>query len=189
MMPAAVAIPLADFTPYLLQQTALRASLLQTSFGFAADDWDDLRQDLALDCLRRLPRFDGSRGNWRGFVHGVVRNHACVLASRQMQRPQFQPLELDTVSELPDGSLTGKADEAPMEDFRPLLELGLDTERILAELPEDLQMIARYLAEMPISAVRRKTGLSLAQVNRRTRQIRAAFTAAGLAPSNGGGTR
>ena len=53
MMPA-VAIPLADFTPYLLQQTALRASLLQTSFGFAADDWDDLRQDLALDCLRRL---------------------------------------------------------------------------------------------------------------------------------------
>ena len=138
-MPAAVAIPLADVTPYLLQQTALRASLLQTSFGFAADDWDDLRQDLALDCLRRLPRFDGSRGNWKGFVHGVVRNHACVLASRQIQRRQFQPLEFDTGSELPDGSLTGKADEEPAEDFRPFLELGLDTERVLAGLPEDLR--------------------------------------------------
>ena len=86
-------------------------------------------------------------------------------------------------------ALTGKADEAPAEDFRPLLELGLDTERVLAGLPEDLQMIARYLAEMPISAVRRKIGLSLAQVNRRIRQIRAAFTAAGLAPANGGGAR
>ena len=95
MMPAAVAIPLADVTPYLLQQTALRASLLQTSFGFAADDWDDLRQDLALDCLRRLPRFDGSRGNWKGFVHGVVRNHACVLAARQIERRQFEPVEFD----------------------------------------------------------------------------------------------
>ncbi|MEO8594046.1 MAG: hypothetical protein ABI759_12055 [Candidatus Solibacter sp.] len=189
MMPASVAIPLADITPYLLQQTALRASLLQTNFGFGADDWDDFRQDLALDCLRRLPRFDESRGNWKGFVHGVVRNHACVLASRQIQRPQFQPLELDTDSELPDGSLTGKADDAPAEDFRPLLELGLDTERVLAGLSEDLQRIARYLAEMPVSAMRRKTGLSLAQVNRRIRQIRAAFMAAGLAPASAGAAR
>ena len=188
MMPA-VAIPLADVTPYLLQQTALRASLLQTSFGFAADDWDDLRQDLALDCLRRLPRFDGSRGSWKGFVHGVVRNHACVLASRQLQRRQFQPVEFDGDSELPDGSLTGKPDQARAEDFRPFLELGLDTERVLAGLPEDLQTFARYLAEMPISAVRRKTELSLTQVNRRIRQIRAAFTAAGLAPATGGGAR
>ena len=188
MMPA-VAIPLADVTPYLLQQTALRASLLQTSFGFAADDWDDLRQDLALDCLRRLPRFDRSRGNWKGFVHGVVRNHACVLASRQLQRRQFQPVEFDGDSELPDGSLTGKADQAPAEDFRPFLELGLDTERVLSGLPEDLRTIARYLAEMPVSAVRRKTGLSLAQVNRRIRQIRAAFMAAGFAPGNLGVAR
>src|SRR5271157_347960 len=133
MMPA-VAIPLADVTPYLLQQTALRASLLRASFGFATDDWDDLRQDLALDCLRRLPRFDESRGNWKGFVHGVVRNHACVLASRQNQRRQFQPLEFDGDPELPDGRLTGNADEAPAEDFRPLLELGLDTEPVLAGL-------------------------------------------------------
>lgn len=186
MMAAAMAIPLADVTTYLLQQTALRASLLQTGFGFAADDWDDLRQDLALDCLRRLPRFDGSRGNWKGFVHGVVRNHACVLASRQIHRPHFQPLEYNDGAELPDGSSTGQADEEPAEDFRPLLELGLDTERVLAELPEELQRIARYLSEMPISGVRRKTGLTLAQLNQRIRRIRAAFMAAGFAPGDCG---
>ena len=94
MIPA-MPVPQAEFTPYLLQQTGLRASLLQTSFGFAADDWDDLRQDLALDCLRRLPRFDASRGNWKGFVHGVVRNHACVLASKQARRPELQCLAED----------------------------------------------------------------------------------------------
>jgi RNA polymerase sigma-70 factor (ECF subfamily) len=187
MSPASM--PLADFTPYLLQQTALRASLLQTSFGFAADDWDDLRQDLALDCLRRLPRFDGTRGNWKGFVHGVVRNHACVLASRQIHRHQFQPLEFEGGSELPDGSVMVKADEAPAEDFRPLLELGLDTERVLASLPEDLQRTARYLAEMPISGVRRKTGLTLSQLNLRIRRIRAAFMAAAFVPGSRGAAR
>ena len=188
-MTAVMPAPQSEFTPYLLKQTALRASLLQTSLGFATYDWDDLRQDLALDCLRRLPRFDGSRGNWKGFVHGVVRHHACVLASRQFQRRRFQPVELDCNSDLPEGNLGGLADQASAEDFRPALELGLDTERVLANLPEDLRMIARYLAEMPVSAVRRKTGLSLAQVNRRIRQIRAAFMAAGFAPGDYGVAR
>lgn len=184
-MTSSALAPLADITPYLLQQTALRASLLQSSFGFASDEWDDLRQDLALDCLRRLPRFDGSRGNWRGFVHGVVRNHAFVLASRQAHRRQFQPLDSDNGSE----PLDGKVHEPCAEDFRPALELGLDTERVLASLPEDLQRIARYLAEMPISDVRRKTGLAPSQIDQRIRRIRAAFMAAGFAPRGRGGVR
>jgi RNA polymerase sigma-70 factor (ECF subfamily) len=184
MMPSA-AVPLADITPYLLRQTALRASILQSSFGFAVDDWDDLRQDLALDCLRRLPRFDRARGSWEGFVRGVVRNHACVLASRHVHRPQFQSLHTDDDCE----SLNGKSHEPCAEDFRPVLEFGLDTERVLTGLPADLRSIARFLAEMPIAAVCRRTGLTLSQVNRRIRRIRAAFTAAGLAPANRGGVR
>jgi RNA polymerase sigma-70 factor (ECF subfamily) len=178
-------MPSAEFTPYLLQQTALRASLLQSSFGFAAADWDDLRQDLALDCLRRLPKFDGSRGSWKGFVRGVVRNHACVLAARQVRCPQFEPLENDAAA---DGT-TGDVRDLPTTDIRAALELGLDTERVLAGLPDDLRTIARYLAHMPISAACRKTGLTPSQLSRRIRRIRAAFTAAGLAPANGGGAR
>ena len=88
-MTPAMPVPQTEFTPYLLQQAGLRASLLQTSFGFAADDWDDMRQDLALDCLRRLPNFDPARGDWRQFVHGVVRNHSCNLASHHTNRPML----------------------------------------------------------------------------------------------------
>jgi RNA polymerase sigma-70 factor (ECF subfamily) len=172
-----------DFTPYLLQQATLRASLLQRSFGFGMDDWDDLRQDLALDCLRRLPRFDESRGDWRGFIRGVVRHHACVLASRQVRRWQFQPIADDSNTELQDGSMGSDELVAPGADFRPALELGMDAERVLAGLPEDLRHLAEYLSAMPIAAVRRETGLTLAQLNRRIRQIRAAFLAAGLAPA------
>jgi len=182
-MMAAVNIPSTDFTPYLLQQTALRASLLQRSFGFRADDWDDLRQDLALDCLRRLPRFDDSRGDWRGFIRGVVRHHACVLASRQLRHWKLQPIAGDGDTESQDGLSGGVEYAEPAADFRPALELGLDAERVLEGLPEDLRRLAECLSEMPIAAVRRETGLTLAQVNRRIRQIRAAFLAAGLAPA------
>ena len=185
----AATVPMADLTPYLLQQTALRASLLQTSFGFAADDWEDLRQELALDCLRRLPWFDGSRGNWRGFVRGTVRHHACVLASRQIRRAEVQLLDSNTTAESSDVFPADTALDRAAEDFRPLLELGLDTQRVLAGLPDDLQRIARCLARMPVSATRRETGLTAAQINRRIRQLRAALIAAGLAPWNQGGAR
>ncbi len=174
MIPA-VAVPVTEFTPYLLQQTGLRASLLLASFGFASDDWHDLRQDLALDCLRRLPKFDASRGDWKGFVRGVVRNQACVLASRQIRRRAFQPLEIDADGETSDDTCDG-----PIEDPRPTLNLSLDTQRVLAGLPDEVQSTAHYLAEMPISAVCRKTGLSRHKVNLHIGKIRAAFEAAGI---------
>lgn len=170
MIPSAV--PLTELTPFLLRQAGLRASLLQTSLGFGADDWDDNRQALALDCLRRLSRFDQSRGNWKGFVRGVVRNHACVLASRQMRLPELCPLEAGCGSE----------DPVSTDQMVPSLELGIDTRRVLSSLPDELQTFAELLAELPVSAVRQKTGLSLSQVNRRITRIRAAFIAAGITP-------
>jgi RNA polymerase sigma-70 factor (ECF subfamily) len=175
MIPSA-AVPLADFTPYLLGQTGLRASLLLKSFGFAADEWDDLRQDLALDCLRRLPRFDASRGDWKGFVRGVVRNHACVLASRQIRRREFVPLDID-------GDTFEDLSGAPVDDPRPAFNLSLDMERVLAALPEEAQRTARLLGEMSISEVCRKTGLSRHRVHAQVGMIRVALEAAGINPN------
>lgn len=183
MMPATV--PQTDFIPYLLQQTALRASLLQTSFGFAADDWDDLRQDLALDCLRRLSRFDASRGNWKGFVHGVVRNHACVLASKQARRPELQCLaeDGDADADFAEGVSRCDAHFLIADDRCPALELSLDMRRVLEGLPDELRSIAQHLAEVSVYAVRQVTGLSSSELNRRIARIRAAFVAAGLRPN------
>ena len=39
-MMALMAVPPAEFTPYLLQQSGLRASLLKSNFGFIADHRD-----------------------------------------------------------------------------------------------------------------------------------------------------
>jgi hypothetical protein len=94
MNPAMTAPP-ADFAPFLIEQARLRASLLRASFGLGSDEWEDLRQELAMDCLRRLVNFDPARSDWRQFVHSVVRNHSCVLASRLSARPSMYPIDVD----------------------------------------------------------------------------------------------
>lgn len=189
MTPATV--PLAEITPYLIQQAGLRASLLQTSFGYATDDWDDLRQDMALDCLRRLPKFNPTRGDWRGFVRGVVRNHACALASRQMRRKEFQPVETGAGAEddLADAVALLDANEIAAEDSWRSLELNIDAQRVLASLPDELQSLACDLAAMSTFAVRRKNGLTLCRLNRQVDRLRAAFEAAGINSSGNGNKR
>ena len=188
-MMAAIAVPPAEFTPYLLQQSGLRASLLKTNFGFGGDEWDDLRQEMALDCLKRLPKFDPARGNWKGFVHGVVRNRAFVLATQQTRRSDF---ERRTVADT--GTSDDAADELALEaiaeDLGPALELGIDVRRVLASLPEELQTLSHLISNFSIQAVRRQTGLSRLELERSIARIRAAFVAAGLSPDeycrNGG---
>ena len=67
---------------FVIQQAEIRASRLIGSHGFTRDHWDDLRQDLLLDYLERLPQFDGGRGDLRGFMFGVVRHRAAQLVDR-----------------------------------------------------------------------------------------------------------
>ena len=180
-MMATIAVPPAEFTPYLLQQSGLRASLLKTNFGFGGDEWDDLRQEMALDCLKRLPKFDPARGNWKGFVHGVVRNRAFVLATQQTRRSDFERrMVADTGAS--DEEAEEFAQEAHAEDARPDLELSIDVRRALATLPEELQSLTHLVASFSLLAVRRQTGLSRLELERRIGQIRTAFAAAGLSP-------
>ena len=188
-MMAAIAVPPAEFTPYLLQQSGLRASLLKTNFGFGGDEWDDLRQEMALDCLKRLPKFDPARGNWKGFVHGVVRNRAFVLATQQTRRADVErSLIVDTSAA--DEESEDYAQGSRSEDIRPDLDLSIDVRRTLATLPEELQSLAHLVSSFSLLAVRRQTGLSRLELERKIAQIRTAFAAAGLSPDgyflNGG---
>lgn len=180
-MTPAIAAPLAEMTPYLLQQSGLRASLLKTNFGFGGEDWSDLRQDMALDCLKRLPKFNPERGNWKGFVHGVVRNRAFVLASQQTRRSEFESRLLPEADAC-DGQDEQLPVDALAEDSRAALERGIDIRTVLASLPESLQLLAYRLSMLSIHAVCRQTGQSRQVVERQIAQIRTAFIDAGLSP-------
>lgn len=172
-MSAAPPLSKAEMAPFVLQQANIGASRCVTHFGLNAGDWEDLRQDLALDCLRRLDQFDPARGDWKPFVVSVVRNHSVKMRQRAAKRGSL-------VATLFIESEDGLEREASSDSVAPELELKLDVSRVLAQLPTELQKMAALLSLHPPSAVRQRCKLTVSEFERRLRLLRATFAAAGI---------
>jgi len=168
--------------PYVAEQAACRASLLVASAGFRPDDWDDLHQEIVLDCLRRAPKFDAERGDWPGFVRGVTRNCAAVLVVRQRRRAAVILGEDLMSSEASDGDSLDILDKRPCSCAVDALDLSLDVRRVIESLPAQLQLLAVLIGQMPIRDVCRRLGKSRSRVYQMTRQLRDAFVRAGFQP-------
>lgn len=157
--------------PFVIQQAEIRASRLVGSHGFSRDDWDDLRQDLLLDYLERLPQFDRGRGDLRGFMFGVVRHRAAQLVARRHRQVQLAP---DGCTE--SGGLRHRLAAVDCD-------LRLDVEAAVSRLPEHLRELAQLLSERTPREVSRATGKSRSRVYQMIGEIRAAFIEAGITPS------
>jgi len=168
---------------YILRQASCRASLLVSTAGFSSDDWEDLRQEMVLDCLRRSPKFDPSRGDWPGFVRGVMRNHAAALVMRERRRA-LKILSEDLMNREGggDGEYVDTPDRSPTTGAVDALHLSLDVRRIVERLPTHLQTLTVLLAQMPVRDVCVHIGKSRSRVYQMTRQVREAFVRAGLRP-------
>lgn len=168
----------AGVDPYVVRQASLCASDLVRRGRFTPDDWGDLRQEMFLDLLQRLPRFRPERGDWQGFVRGVMRNRAATLAAEQERLEPFGA-----------GSCGGNEEDEEDDAMDALgadtsadLELRLDIQRVIANLPEHLRVVALLLHDMTITEICQHTGKSRSGINHFIRQIRAAFAEAGITP-------
>ena len=169
--------------PLIMRQASWQAGTLVASAGFAPHDWQDIRQELILDCLRRSHRFDPARGEWTGFVRGVVRNHAAVLIMRARRRtPEVLCDDLMISEDASNGGALALLDKRPSSGVVDELHLSLDVRRVVASLPAHLQSLAVLLSQMPVRDVCMHTGKSRSRVYQMTRQIRDAFLEAGFSP-------
>jgi RNA polymerase sigma-70 factor, ECF subfamily len=174
------------FDPYIVHQASCRASLLVATAGFRSHDWEDLKHEMVLDLLRRSPKFDPARGNWQGFVRGVVRNHAAVLVMRERRRaPEILSEDLMNREDVSDADSLDILDKRPRTGVVDSLHLSLDVRRVVECLPTQLQSLAVLLGQMPVQDVCRHTGRSRSRVYQMTRQIREAFLRAGFSRSHG----
>jgi hypothetical protein len=129
-----------------------------------------------LDFLRRAPRFDPNRGEWRGFVRGVVRNHAAVLSTRRFRRVRREVLFADL----------GVDPSESVQDFSEHahhLARQLDIQRVLGRLPNNLRELAQLLTLLSVPEICVRTGRSRSRVYQMMRQLRNPFLAAGLGPN------
>ena len=164
--------------------------------GFVASDFHDIAQDLRLDVLRRLARFDGSKSKRHTFVAMVVRR--CVASMLERRRaekrnnrrrvrslnepihdPAGNEVELWATLDLGADIRRTVSDDGSDRDLEHR-DLVIDVQRVVASLPDDLRSWCSVLGELGIREASRVLGFPRSRLCRIVDQIRAAFEQAGL---------
>jgi len=150
-----------------------KARQLIGKYGFTRDDYDDLQQEMMLDLLRRLGKYDPSKAGLSTFVARIVDRKVSTLIRHQRQEKRDyrrQVCSLDAQVEDQYGEARG-LDEVLSQDAyddevarhdRPeaeRLDLRLDLSLVLDELPEDLRQLALRLQTRTVAEIARELGV------------------------------
>jgi RNA polymerase sigma-70 factor (ECF subfamily) len=150
-----------------------KARQLIGKYGFTRDDYDDLQQEMMLDLLRRLGKYDPSKAGLSTFVARIVDRKVSTLIrhQRQEKRDYRRPIcSLDAQVEDQDGQARGldevlsqdAFDDAVARHDRPQaerLDLRLDLSLVLDELPDDLRQLALRLQTRTVAEIARELGV------------------------------
>ena len=179
---------------YAVKLIRHKARQLVGRAGFVEADRHDLEQELVLDLLRRLPRFDPTLAKRETFIARLVEHQVATLVESQkagIRDYRRCAGSLDERREEPDGT---SADGPPVLDQDEYLRetvaasrrdedlhtLRLDLERVLAELPVDLRALCARLQTSSVSDVSRETGVPRGTVYEAIRRLRTRFERADL---------
>lgn len=163
--------------------------------GFEGLDVEDIEQELTLDLLERLPKFNPAKATNSTFVQRLVERKISNMIrdnTREQRDPEREECSLndDTVGE--DGEIVPLGETIPEDghDFRlgrktrlavDRDDLALDTAAALAELPEELRAVAEALSTMTVAEASRKLGIPRWKFyGVYLPQLRAVFDAKGL---------
>lgn len=180
-------------TPATLKFIRHKARQLARRPGFTKSDGDDVAQELILQLVRALPRFDPKRGTLEAFVKTVVERYAATLV-QHCQAECRDPEKHDSLNQLTtdeSGHLRDLGDTLPEEARRHRLaitarptdeqrDLVIDVAGVLDRLPTDLRDLAEHLRNKSISEIARETGIPRTTLNDARRRLREFFVEAGL---------
>lgn len=172
----------------LLDEADAAARRLLRRLRLPYSDLPDLRQELLLDLIVRLPGFDPGRGTLGAFA-GTVANHKGAEIARRVQRERrlygAKPISIDDPDHsglretVPDdaglGSLLGGR-----RDGHAGMDLVRDVTRAVSMLPAGLRDLCGLLQSQAPSAACKASGLSRATFYRRLREIRLRFLVEGV---------
>lgn len=167
----------------ILAEADVAARRLHRRLCGPAADLDDLRQDLLIDLIRRLPAFDASRGSIGAFANIVLRNQSSRIAMRIYRERRAQGgtvLSLDAPiagGTEPLGCLLAEADGLAAWHGRDLsaaedADLRHDLARALGDLPEDARTLCAALGTCAIAEIVGHTGTSRSALYRHIAQLR-----------------
>jgi len=173
-----------------------RARQLIGSAGFTASDVPDLEQELALDLLTRLPKFQEGRAHRKSFIAVAIKHRVATLvesqkaAKRDFRKVAFSLDQVFTGNEGKQSDGYDRLDREKILDFDGVgrglpdqnekMARAIALDRVLQKLSPELRRLCDLLIELPISDIAKKTGLSRDTIYRRIKTLRETFESEGL---------
>lgn len=173
----------------ILHEADAAAARLRRRLRASAADLDDLRQDLLVDLIRRLPAFDATRGSIGVFAGLVLRNQASRIAARVARDRRRTGGQLMSLDEIDAGGRT-LADRLSEADglaawhghcfaVEAIVEARLDLARALGTLDRGERQLCAAVGDCRARVLGMRGLGSRATIYRRLRDLRCALSALG----------
>ena len=180
--------------PYAAGLIRFKARRLVRQAGFTASDREDIEQELILDLLRRLPKYNPKRAQLNTFIARVVEHRLASLIEAQkagIRDYRRCRCSLNECFEDADGRSVERVDTFDQEDYllrtgaqsRPseeLNRLAIDVAAVLEGLPHELRNLCRRLKAETVTEISRDTGVPRGTIYESIKKLREIFKDAGL---------
>ena len=180
--------------PYAARLIKYKARRLIGQAGFTASDREDIEQELTLDLLRRLPKYNPKRAQLNTFIARVVEHRLASLIEAQkagIRDYRRCRCSLNECFEDADGRSVERVDTFDQEDYllrtgaqsRPseeLNRLAIDVAAVIEGLPHELRNLCRRLKAETVTEISRDTGVPRGTIYESIKKLREIFKDAGL---------
>ena len=162
-----------EISDYAAQLIRRKARQLVGKAGFTRDDVEDLEQEMTLDLLERLPKFDPDKAAHTTFVARVIeRKISKLFRARKRERRDYRRESGSLNDPITDGEgesteractigqdevniRAGRRNRTREEEAR----LHFDVSLVLSGLPEDLRAVAEQLMAGTITEAAKSLGM------------------------------
>ena len=180
--------------PYAVGLIRYKARQLIGQAGFTPSDREDLEQEMVLDLLRRLPKYNPERAKLNTFIARVVEHKIASLIQAQkagIRDYRRWAYSLNERFEDEDGRSVERVDTIDQEDYllrtgaqsRPSEELNalaIDVAAVIEALPPELRELCRRLKAETVTEISRDTGVPRGTIYESIKKLREIFEDAGL---------
>jgi RNA polymerase sigma-70 factor (ECF subfamily) len=171
-----------------------KAKHLVGTAGFTESDRDDLEQEMMLDVITRLPKFDANKGTPKTFVARIIERKISKLIRHRttdMRDYRREAFSLNESVEDGDGGSIERGDLMSRESVDPVVATDsrtgaeemaflMDLETVLAGLPDHLRRLCEILKTGTISDAAREMGIPRTTLHDHVTKLRSLFEDAGL---------
>ena len=154
---------------------------------FSPSDQEDLEQEMVLDLLRRLPRYDPRRAQRSTFIARIVEHKIATLIEYQRAAKRDSDRQGPSLNrDIADGeghttdAIQAVDQEAYLKrlgiEFRPQrdrTDLRLDLEDALRRLPDDLRSLCEMLRSMSVQEIAKAVGMPRPSVYDAIKRVKA----------------